>query len=108
MPPNDLLDLLFFLPEKVQNIINFDCPRFTPDYVHRAGRTGRMNTTQDYCSVHSFVSFKPDVQLVQQLERSIRENKELEGIEMDIKNFYRTKYPHNEMYDADSSYQEFN
>lgn len=81
---------------KVQHIINFDCPRFTPDYVHRAGRTGRINNTIKNCSVHSFVSFKPDVQLVQQLERSIREDRELEGIEMDIKDFYKTKYADNE------------
>lgn len=51
------------------------------------------------CSVHSFVSFKPDVQLVQQLERSIREGKELEGIQMDINDFYRTKYADGEVLD---------
>lgn len=55
------------------------------------------------CSVHSFVSFKPDVQLVQQLERSIREDKELEGIEQDIKDFYRSKYPDRE---ADDNYED--
>lgn len=36
------------------------------------------------------------MQLVQQLERSIREDRELEGIEMDIKDFYKTKYADNE------------
>ena len=58
----------------------------------------------DRCSVHSFVSFKPDVRLVQQLERSIREGKELEGIETDIKEFYKNKYPSHEM--DDNEYEE--
>ena len=54
--------------------------------------------------MHSFVSFKPDVRLVQQLERSIREGKELEGIETDIKEFYKNKYPSHEM--DDNEYEE--
>lgn len=57
--------------------------------------------------MHSFVSFKPDVQLVQQLERSIREDKQLEGIDMDIKDFYWNKYPNQEMDGDDDEGEEF-
>lgn len=58
-----------------------------------------MNNKFKNCSVHTFVSFKPDVFMLNNLERSIREGKELDGIHMDIKDFYSSKY-------ADSSWNE--
>lgn len=82
-------------------MINFDCPRFVTDYVHRSGRTGRINNPLSKCSVHTFVSYKPDVYMLQSLERSIREGKEIDGIDLDVKNFYQSKYADNQPEDGD-------
>lgn len=52
-------------------MINFDCPHFVSDYIHRSGRTGRLGSKAN-CTVSTFVSFKQDVYMLMDLERSIR------------------------------------
>lgn len=91
----------------MQHIINYDCPRWSTDYVHRAGRTGRINSENERCSIHTFVSFDSDVQMLQELERSIRENTEIEGINLDIKGFYNTRHAARNLDREDEEEDEF-
>ena len=81
--------------QRVRHVINFECPFFLSDYLHRAGRTGRLGS-KGTCEVTTFVSFKPDVALVQKLEYSIRTGKPLHGVESNLaaqmRQFYDTKY----------------
>lgn len=65
-------------------MINFDCPHYVSDYIHRSGRTGRVGSS-DECTVHSFVSFKPDVDMLNQLEYSVRMNKPIQNVNANIK-----------------------
>ena len=39
--------------------------------------------------------------MLQSLERSIREGKEIDGIDLDVKNFYQSKYADNQPEDGD-------
>jgi ATP-dependent RNA helicase DDX28 len=64
-------------------VINFDCPHFTADYIHRAGRTGRVGS-HNQCLVSTFVCFKPDAFMVQKLELALRLNKEIEHVNGNI------------------------
>jgi superfamily II DNA/RNA helicase len=65
---------------RVRHVINFECPFFVSDYLHRAGRTGRLGT-KGHCQVTTFVTFKPDVSLLQKLEYSIRTGRPLEAVD---------------------------
>ena len=74
--------------KRAQNVINFECPAFVADYIHRIGRVGRLGTRAP-ALVTSFVSFKPDVALVQQLELAVRTGRSLEDMDANIKRQYR-------------------
>ena len=81
--------------QRVHHVINFECPFFISDYLHRVGRTGRLGSTGP-CQVTTFVSFKPNVHLVQNLEHCIRTGKPLTGVEgniaAQIRDYYDNKY----------------
>ena len=76
---------------RVRHVINFECPHQVANYLHRAGRTGRVGSHAG-CKVTSFVVFKPDVALVQNLERSVRLSKPLENVDGNIKRIYKKKW----------------
>lgn len=73
---------------RVKNIINYECPRFVADYIHRIGRVGRLGSS-GAAHVTNFVSFKPDVCLVQQLEMAVRTGKGLQDMDANIKKQWR-------------------
>lgn len=53
------------------------------DYVHRCGRTGRLNHDQN-CLVTNFVSRRRDVELLQKIERAARLQQELPDVNNNI------------------------
>ncbi|XP_075225253.1 putative ATP-dependent RNA helicase Dbp21E2 isoform X2 [Lycorma delicatula] len=56
---------------RVKHVINYDFPLYIADYIHRCGRTGRAGTSTE-CKVTNFVVGKRDVEIVQQIETSVR------------------------------------
>ncbi|XP_030845649.1 ATP-dependent RNA helicase abstrakt [Strongylocentrotus purpuratus] len=52
---------------QVQHVVNLDFPPFTSDYIHRAGRVGRVGS-QGSGHVTNFVVHKWDVELVNKIE----------------------------------------
>jgi superfamily II DNA/RNA helicase len=68
----------------VRHVINYDCPHYVSDYIHRSGRTGRIGADGD-CLVSTLVSFKPDVRMLQNLEMALRLNKPIDSVDANIK-----------------------
>jgi superfamily II DNA/RNA helicase len=60
----------------ISHVINFDLPRFTEDYVHRIGRTGRAGESG---IAISFVS-RSDLQYLDRIERYIGKNLNMDVI----------------------------
>ncbi|XP_014674418.1 PREDICTED: LOW QUALITY PROTEIN: probable ATP-dependent RNA helicase DDX28 [Priapulus caudatus] len=75
---------------KVRHVINFDFPLNMSDYIHRCGRTGRVGTLHGG-HVTNFVCFKNNVELVQQIELSVRKSDSLPKVNANIRRrlFYR-------------------
>lgn len=73
--------------KRVQHVINFDCPTFVADYLHRAGRVGRDPNQEG--QVTTFVTFKPDVALVKNLEYHLRLNRPITNVDGNIKRCWR-------------------
>lgn len=65
-------------------MINFDCPHYVSDYIHRSGRTGRLGT-KGSCLVSTLLSFKQDIYMLMELERSLRLGKEISVVNANIK-----------------------
>ena len=76
---------------RVKNIINYECPRFIADYIHRIGRVGRLGS-RGGAHVTNFVSFKPAVSLLQQLELAVRTGRPLDGMDANIKRLLRGRH----------------
>lgn len=68
----------------VQQVINYDFPLFMSDYIHRAGRVGRVGSNHD-CHVTSFVTNPWDVDLLWKIEIAARKEKELHNVNANIK-----------------------
>lgn len=68
---------------RVKHVLNFDFPRYMADYVHRCGRTGRLNHDKN-CSVTSFVCRKREAELVQKIETAARLQQELPNVNNNI------------------------
>ncbi|XP_068117272.1 probable ATP-dependent RNA helicase DDX28 [Hyperolius riggenbachi] len=69
---------------KVDTVINYDFPRSLEDYLHRAGRVGRVGS-ETPGSVISFVAHPWDVELVQKIETAARKRSRLPDMESSIK-----------------------
>ncbi|RWS14011.1 putative ATP-dependent RNA helicase DDX28-like isoform X2 [Dinothrombium tinctorium] len=76
---------------RVSHIINYECPHYTSDYIHRAGRTGRTGSPNS-CVVTSFVCFKPDAALLNQLEYAIRKQTSINVLDSNIKRIVKEKW----------------
>ncbi|XP_072236399.1 probable ATP-dependent RNA helicase DDX28 [Leuresthes tenuis] len=69
---------------RVRLVVNYDFPESHTDYIHRAGRVGRVGGVEDG-EVLSFVTHPWDVELVQKIETAARKRTSLPGMESDIR-----------------------
>ncbi|XP_062922888.1 probable ATP-dependent RNA helicase DDX28 [Mobula hypostoma] len=69
--------------QRVEIVINYDFPPTLCDYIHRAGRVGRVGS-KVLGTVISFVTHPWDVELVQKIETSARQKVMLPGLESKI------------------------
>ena len=85
----------------VNHVVNFEMPKFIADYMHRIGRVGRLNHgTRTNGLVTNYVTSKFEVDLVWNIEKSVRLNRELDNVNANVKRFY------NNMYGNENSFQE--
>ncbi|XP_040184719.1 probable ATP-dependent RNA helicase DDX28 [Rana temporaria] len=68
---------------RVGTVVNFDFPDTIEDYLHRAGRVGRVGS-KSQGSVLSFVTHAWDVELVQTIETAVRKRSSLPGMKSKI------------------------
>ncbi|KAL0267424.1 UNVERIFIED_CONTAM: hypothetical protein PYX00_009699 [Menopon gallinae] len=59
---------------RVRHVVNYEFPRYLADYVHRAGRTGRIGNKAT-CEVTSLISSVREVSLLKEIELSARKEK---------------------------------
>ncbi|KAI2799332.1 hypothetical protein BLOT_014493 [Blomia tropicalis] len=69
---------------RVLHVINFDCPHYVSDYIHRAGRTGRLGSNGP-CLVSTLVSYKQDKYMLVDLEKAIRLGTPIKNVDANIK-----------------------
>ncbi|XP_050543259.1 probable ATP-dependent RNA helicase DDX28 [Daktulosphaira vitifoliae] len=68
---------------RTKHVINYEFPLYIADYIHRCGRTGRMNTGFDG-KVTNFISGENEVDLVQKIELAARTMKLLPNVNGNI------------------------
>ncbi|XP_046579883.1 probable ATP-dependent RNA helicase DDX28 [Haliotis rubra] len=89
------LDLL-----RVHHVINFDCPPFVSDYIHRAGRVGRVGSHTSG-QVTTFITKKWEVDLLWQIETAARKHQALHNVNANIKrkisSIIARKFPHRDV-----------
>ncbi|XP_043269447.1 probable ATP-dependent RNA helicase DDX28 [Venturia canescens] len=61
---------------QVNNVINYDLPMSTADYIHRCGRTGRLGTKGE-CRVTNIITRHLEIELTQKIERAARRRRPL-------------------------------
>ncbi|XP_040264919.1 probable ATP-dependent RNA helicase DDX28 [Bufo bufo] len=69
---------------RVDTVVNYDFPNALEDYLHRAGRVGRVGSESSGMVV-SFVTHAWDVELVQKIETAARRRSSLPGLESSLK-----------------------
>lgn len=79
----------------VDHVINFDFPNFMSDYIHRAGRVGRVGA-KFVGHVTSFVIHPWDVDLVWKIEIAARQQTELHNVNANIKRKINSLKPQKE------------
>lgn len=67
----------------VDHVINYDFPRVVSDYIHRAGRVGRLGSPHK-SKVTSLVSHKWEVRTVQLIEEAVRRGNEVQNVNANI------------------------
>lgn len=72
----------------INHVVNYDFPSNMSDYLHRVGRIGRVGSTVSGGKVTNLVCGKISVALVQELEKSVRLNKEIPNIESNVKSLF--------------------
>ncbi|XP_066438779.1 probable ATP-dependent RNA helicase DDX28 [Eleutherodactylus coqui] len=70
---------------RVDMVVNYDFPSTVQDYLHRAGRVGRVGSESNG-SVVSFVTHNWDVELVQKIETAARKRSALLATQSSIQN----------------------
>ncbi|KAM5208139.1 putative ATP-dependent RNA helicase DDX28 [Hipposideros larvatus] len=68
----------------VELVVNYDFPLTLQDYIHRAGRVGRVGSEVPG-TVISFVTHPWDVSLVQKIELAARRKRSLPGLESSVR-----------------------
>lgn len=69
---------------RATQVINFDFPNAVSDYIHRAGRVGRVGSAKN-CKVISFVTHKWEVNLLWNIEIAARKSQKIDNVDADIK-----------------------
>ncbi|XP_018430712.1 PREDICTED: probable ATP-dependent RNA helicase DDX28 [Nanorana parkeri] len=75
---------------RVGTVVNFDFPFTIEDYLHRAGRVGRVGS-RSQGSVLSFVTHSWDVEQVQTIETAVRMRTYLPGMKSKLNDFVPNK-----------------
>ncbi|KAK7103115.1 probable ATP-dependent RNA helicase DDX28 [Littorina saxatilis] len=75
----------------VRHVVNYDFPNFVSDYLHRAGRVGRVGSHTSGL-VTSFVTHKWEVDLLWQIEISVRKSADLHNVNANIKRKISAEY----------------
>ncbi|KAH3856859.1 hypothetical protein DPMN_099454, partial [Dreissena polymorpha] len=78
--------------QNVDHVVNFDFPCHMSDYIHRAGRVGRVGAVQTG-QVTSFISRPHEVDLVWKIEVAARQKTELQNVNANIKQSYPHRPP---------------
>ncbi|XP_078067036.1 putative ATP-dependent RNA helicase DDX28 [Mustelus asterias] len=78
--------------QRVEVVINYDFPPTLCDYIHRAGRVGRVGS-KVLGTVLSFVTHPWEVELVQKIETAARQKVILPGLESAIKQPQKQNIP---------------
>lgn len=68
---------------RCSHVINYEFPLNMSDYVHRVGRVGRVGSPAG-AKVTSFVRGPVEVKILQQIEESVRRNRELANVNNNI------------------------
>ncbi|CAF0710611.1 unnamed protein product [Brachionus calyciflorus] len=79
----------------VNHVINFEMPQFIADYLHRVGRVGRLNGHENGGGgglVTNFIINRFEVDLVWNIEKSLRLGIELHNVNANIKRLYKYSY----------------
>ncbi|XP_064602534.1 probable ATP-dependent RNA helicase DDX28 [Liolophura sinensis] len=69
---------------RVERVINYECPDFMSDYIHRSGRAGRVGAGSPG-HVVSFVSHPWEVDLINKIEVAARRMTDLHNVNANIK-----------------------
>ncbi|XP_055639336.1 probable ATP-dependent RNA helicase DDX28 [Toxorhynchites rutilus septentrionalis] len=75
---------------RAAHVINFDCPLYAADYIHRIGRIGRVGSRND-CLVTNLVSSRSEISAIQRIEHAARTNSLLANVDANIKGIIRRK-----------------
>ncbi|RNA13027.1 putative ATP-dependent RNA helicase DDX28 [Brachionus plicatilis] len=79
----------------VNHVVNFEMPQYIADYLHRVGRVGRINSHKHAGSaglVTNFIINRFEVDLVWNIERSLRLETELHNVNANVKRLYKYSY----------------
>lgn len=79
----------------VNHVINFEMPQFISDYIHRIGRVGRLSSAKKGGSagiVTNYVTKAYEVDLVWNIERSVRLGVDLHNVNANAKRVFNTRY----------------
>jgi ATP-dependent RNA helicase DDX28 len=68
----------------VNHVINFEIPEFIADYVHRAGRVGRLGSQVQQGKVTNLVSRGYEIQTIWNIESCVRLDRDLENLNANI------------------------
>ncbi|KAH1003256.1 hypothetical protein HUJ05_011188 [Dendroctonus ponderosae] len=75
---------------QVGHVVNYDFPLYPADYIHRVGRVGRLGSPAS-CQVTNFVASPREIELVQQIELSVRRDQPLEHVDGNITHLLHQK-----------------
>lgn len=75
---------------ELKQVVNYDFPLYTADYIHRIGRIGRLGSSDD-CKLTHFVSGPIEIKLVQNIEMAIRTGSELKYVDGNITGIVQNK-----------------
>jgi superfamily II DNA/RNA helicase len=76
----------------VNHVINFEMPPFIADYLHRVGRVGRLDSLKKQGNngmITNFITKKYEIDMVMNIEKSIRLETELKSVNANIKRLYK-------------------